>query len=120
VTTPTPPFTCPRCGRTSHHPKDAETGYCGNCHAFTRAQLRMRLYVAGKVVDEQWVDSPELVEQIGARHQAIAEDAERAGQVWMVEVWDPDAPENAAYLRFGTDQAGMVEPSQVKTWPWMQ
>ena len=28
-------FTCPRCGMTSHHPKDEEQGYCGNCHDFT-------------------------------------------------------------------------------------
>jgi hypothetical protein len=31
------PFTCPRCHMTSYHPKDAEHGYCGNCHAFTRS-----------------------------------------------------------------------------------
>lgn len=29
------PFTCPRCGRTSHHPTDLAQGYCGACHAFT-------------------------------------------------------------------------------------
>lgn len=29
-------FVCPWCSKTSHHPKDAETGYCGRCHAFTR------------------------------------------------------------------------------------
>ena len=29
------PFTCPRCGRTSHHPRDLAEGYCGACHAFT-------------------------------------------------------------------------------------
>ena len=28
------PFTCPKCGMTSHHPKDEEERYCGNCHAF--------------------------------------------------------------------------------------
>jgi len=28
-------FTCPRCGRTSFHPKDEEHGYCGYCHDFT-------------------------------------------------------------------------------------
>lgn len=33
---PGPPrITCPACGRKSAHPKDVETGYCGNCHAFT-------------------------------------------------------------------------------------
>lgn len=29
------PFTCPRCGKTSHHPEDKRHGYCGNCHDFT-------------------------------------------------------------------------------------
>lgn len=28
-------FTCPKCGRTSHHSKDVEFGYCGACHEFT-------------------------------------------------------------------------------------
>ena len=28
-------FTCPRCGMTSHNPKDVEQGYCGNCHDWT-------------------------------------------------------------------------------------
>lgn len=28
-------FTCPACGRTSHHPDDARYGYCGACHEFT-------------------------------------------------------------------------------------
>jgi ribosomal protein S27AE len=30
-----PSITCPRCGRTSYHPKDIEQGYCGNCHDWT-------------------------------------------------------------------------------------
>jgi hypothetical protein len=30
-----PSFTCPRCGRTSHHPDDARNGYCGACHDWT-------------------------------------------------------------------------------------
>lgn len=28
----TPSITCPRCGRTSYHPKDIEELYCGHCH----------------------------------------------------------------------------------------
>lgn len=28
-------FTCPKCGRTSHHPEDVAHGYCGNCHDWT-------------------------------------------------------------------------------------
>jgi hypothetical protein len=31
-------FTCPRCGRTSHHPDDVREGYCGACHDWTGAQ----------------------------------------------------------------------------------
>lgn len=27
-------FTCPRCGRVSHHPQDAVRRYCGVCHVF--------------------------------------------------------------------------------------
>jgi hypothetical protein len=30
-----PGFTCPRCGRTSHHPDDIREGYCGACHDWT-------------------------------------------------------------------------------------
>lgn len=29
-----PSISCPRCQRTSWHPKDVETGYCGACHLF--------------------------------------------------------------------------------------
>ena len=33
---PDPPgFTCPRCGRTSYHPRDLAEGYCGACHDWT-------------------------------------------------------------------------------------
>lgn len=30
-------ITCPRCGRTSYNPTDVAEGYCGACHAWTRA-----------------------------------------------------------------------------------
>jgi hypothetical protein len=36
-------FTCPQCGRTSFHPKDAEYGYCGACRAFTGGYVTFRL-----------------------------------------------------------------------------
>lgn len=29
-----PSFTCPKCERTSYHPKDLEQRYCGACHEF--------------------------------------------------------------------------------------
>lgn len=31
-------FTCPKCGTTSHHPKDAEEGYCARCKDWTLPQ----------------------------------------------------------------------------------
>jgi hypothetical protein len=34
-----PSITCPRCGRTSHHPVDIAEGYCGACHDWTSAPL---------------------------------------------------------------------------------
>lgn len=32
-----PSITCPKCGKTSYHPKDVEEKYCGNCHEFQSA-----------------------------------------------------------------------------------
>lgn len=37
---PTLTFTCPKCRRTSHHPRDAAAGYCSACHGFTAAMPR--------------------------------------------------------------------------------
>jgi hypothetical protein len=37
-------FTCPRCERTSYHPKDVEHGYCGACHAHTGADEVIVMY----------------------------------------------------------------------------
>lgn len=117
ATTPSS-FTCPRCGATSHHPDDVEQGYCGRCHAWTRVSLRCRLYIDGKKADEVWLTDEAEMAQVGQRHQTIAEDAERAGMRWMVEVFDPAAPHEVAFLRFGTDRAGMVEPQVFDKWPW--
>lgn len=32
-------ITCPKCGRTSHHPEDVRWGYCGACHWWTSDPL---------------------------------------------------------------------------------
>jgi hypothetical protein len=32
-------FTCPKCGKTSHHPDDERHGYCANCHDFTASPV---------------------------------------------------------------------------------
>ena len=31
-------YTCPVCGRTSHHPMDAKHGYCSACQGYTREE----------------------------------------------------------------------------------
>lgn len=32
---PPQPFTCPRCFRATHRPKDRRYGYCGTCRDYT-------------------------------------------------------------------------------------
>jgi hypothetical protein len=44
-------FTCPRCGRTSHHPTDEAEGYCGACHDWTRLAAAVD-ELRGLTVDE--------------------------------------------------------------------
>ena len=83
-------------------------------------RLRLRLYLDGTVVDQVWIDStsPTAQQQIDStqrRQAALAEQADARGQVWMAEVFDPAAPEDNAYLRFGTDPGGMIEPRPVHT-----
>lgn len=34
-----PSITCPECGRTSWHPQDVTTGYCGYCHWWTSDEV---------------------------------------------------------------------------------
>lgn len=36
-------FTCPRCGMTSHNPKDAEYGWCSACEDFTEQRAGLTL-----------------------------------------------------------------------------
>jgi hypothetical protein len=120
MTTAPPPesYTCPRCRNVSRNADDIANGYCGNCHEFTRISLRMRLFVAGHMTADVWVHSTEGVELLGAEHQRLAMEAQARGELWLVEVYDPQAPPGLGYLRFGTDRFGMVEPSEVSEWPW--
>lgn len=38
-----PPFTCPKCQRTSMHPQDLRQGYCANCRDFTGIGMLLEL-----------------------------------------------------------------------------
>jgi hypothetical protein len=69
--------------------------------------LRIRLFLAGTMVLEEWIDDPALALAAGQRHMELAVDAD---QPWLLEIFDPDAPTDTAYIRFGSDPAGMVDP----------
>lgn len=79
-------------------------------------RMRLRFYVDGTLADETWVDitSPAYRAQITAvrlRHETLAAAADATGKVWLAELYDPDQPDETAYIRFGTDQAGMIDPA---------
>ena len=83
-------------------------------------RLRLRLYIDGAVFDEVWIDVSHADAQLRMdaaqhRHLALTGQAADRGQRWMVEVYDPARPEAEAYMRFGTDPLGMVEPREVET-----
>lgn len=87
--------------------------------AEVQARLRFRVYVARQVVDEQWADlitgrqSRALGTELGQRQVQIAMAAASEGFPWMVEVYDPSAEPEDAYIRFGTDWSMMERPEPV-------
>lgn len=88
-------------------------------HDDRRDGLRLRLFVDGELQDETWLtaDTEDEALSIGHAtaelHRAACEAAEARGASWMIEAFDPEAPRESAFLRFGTDPAGMVDPIQV-------
>lgn len=86
----------------------------------TDPRLRFRIYVDGQLAAETWLDcldadASELAGFAAEIHAEITNAADRAGRKWLTEVYDPDQPEDRAYLRFGTDTRGMTEPRPVET-----
>ena len=78
-------------------------------------RLRLRLWIDGALIDEAWIDStdpeaPVKVDAVHAVHTHLAELANAHGVPWLTEVYNPEAPEEEAYIRIGTDKAGMVRP----------
>jgi hypothetical protein len=94
--------TCPRCGMTSHHPRDVAAGYCGNCHDWTSPPrggggtgLRFRVYLdhAPDHADEGWVFTGDADDDATiARLSGLCREASEAGRYWLLEVHDPDNP----------------------------
>ena len=81
----------------------------------TDPRLRFRLYLAGQLTDETWIDvgatdADATADATSARHRAAADAAESEGFTWMIEVFDPAAPPGTGYLRIGTDTCGMIAP----------
>jgi hypothetical protein len=79
------------------------------------SRLRLRLWIDGALIDEAWIDSLDpdsktKVETVTAVHTHLAELADAHGVPWLTEVYDPEQPEDRAYIRVGTDKAGMVAP----------
>jgi len=79
------------------------------------SRLRFRMWIAGEMVDETWVDAsnPDYrshTQAIGQRHRDAAEFATARDLPWLVEWWDP---ETDGYGRIGTDGDGMVEPREM-------
>jgi ribosomal protein L37E len=107
-------ITCPRCGQTSHNPDDVREGYCGVCHDWTSGKrVRWRVWVDGpNLVADDWVPKTDPPFQ-PPPHAVLVDQAEGAGLVYLVEMYDPGLPEEEAYYRFGTDAAGMVAPIEM-------
>lgn len=86
-----------------------------------QSALRLRLWIGGELRDELWVDADDpntadLTNLTAAYHRRITDMADAAGITWMTEVYNPELPEAHAYLRVGTDKAGMVDPRRVVGW----
>lgn len=78
--------------------------------------LRFRFYDNGKIITEDWLTGvhPDAGPKLARLHRAFTEAAEIAGHVWMIEIYNPDEPDDDdAYLRFGSDKAGMIMPIRV-------
>lgn len=82
-------------------------------------RLRIRVYVDGSQVAERWLDTlttpPAEVHAVRREHAKMCGEASANGRAWMIEVYDPALPEERAYLRFGTDPAGMGDPREIDT-----
>jgi hypothetical protein len=95
-------ITCPQCGMVSHHPKDIEEKYCGNCHQFhanMKVKVKIRpyhpfnLWVVLKANDlglgwsgSQWVP---LFGSVQVSNFPTAKDAKAYAKTFGFEVIDP-------------------------------
>lgn len=71
--------------------------------------LRVKIWVDGELVVEGTLTDFN-VDGLAREHIEVCVAADRAGKLWLVDVFDPEASPDAAHLRFGTDRDGMVDP----------
>jgi hypothetical protein len=80
-------------------------------------RLRFRIYVEGELVAEDWLvtGDPEGTAAKAREHGHICDEAKEAGKDWLLEVYDPDRPEDDpdAYLKIGPDSLAVMEPIAV-------
>lgn len=86
-------FTCPKCGKTSHHPKDEQYGYCGACHEFT-GELAMPLRIVDYMDFINWTltrETRESFHKTAETIKALAKDffAKGGKIVWPHKTQDP-------------------------------
>ena len=78
--------------------------------------VRCRVFIDAVQVAEGWIPVTATdggagrAAALAADHVRMVEDAIARGGVWLVELFDPGMPEADAYMRFGTDRAGMTAP----------
>jgi hypothetical protein len=91
-------FTCPACGRTSHHPEDIRNGYCGACHAFTGTQAQAkRDYFAEHGEDMVPVKLIDLVCAV-ARMKQVRDHGIDAEPIVLDRIFTCDLPRLERYL----------------------
>jgi hypothetical protein len=91
-------------------------------HHDRTSSLRLRLWIDGQLRDQVWInagdpDAAARIDRATTTHDAAVDQANALGLPWMIEVWNPELPEAEAFLRFGTDDGGMVAPEPINEWP---
>ena len=90
-------FTCPVCGRTSHHPTDVQEKWCGACHGATGHPLPEGAGVRWVMLRGGSVDAGRLMtEPLPHRYHIVATDE--------------------VYLRKGDEFVLKDEPRQPRRW----
>lgn len=95
-------------GKRSRRPRAARSG--AERQAPADPTTTVRLYVAGRMVDEATVANDDELTAAGTRQGEACLEAEQRGQRWMVEMVFPDGE----HVRWGSDPGGMVEPIWVE------